>query len=152
MYCSYIGVKEATGRNDGKQVNAFQAATGNRTGDAWCASFVAYCLKLVGIKATGNGMARSWFNKKHNVWVASVHGVKRFTELAGYRGNTAGIYFNSKHAIAHILFIQSLKDDKLITVEGNTNNQLSREGNGCFQCIRKIKLIHSVSNWIDKCI
>lgn len=150
VFRSYIGVKEASGHNDGKQVNEFQRATGNHTGDAWCASFVAYCLKMVGINITGNGMARSWFDKRHTVYARDKDGVKRFYELAGYRGNTAGLYFANKGAIAHILFIQDIKDDKIITVEGNTNNQLSREGNGCFQCIRKIKQIHSVSNWIDK--
>ena len=149
-YCSYIGIKEATGRNDGKQVNAFQVATGNKTGDAWCASFVAYCLKSVGIKITGNGAARSWFDNRHTVWRLSEHGAKRFHELAAYRANTGGLYFAKLGRIAHIFFIHNLKDDKVITVEGNTSNQLSREGNGCFQCIRKIKQIHSVSNWIDK--
>lgn len=150
VFCSYIGVKEATGKNDGKQVNAFQASTGNKTGDAWCASFVAYCLKLVGIKRIGTGAARSWFNKQHTVYDRAVHGVKRFAELAAFRGNTGGLYFPAKGAIAHIFFLQDMRDDAVITVEGNTNNQLSREGNGCFQCKRKIKLIAAVSNWIDK--
>ena len=150
IYCSYVGVTEATGHNDGVQVNQFQKATGNHTGDSWCASFVAFCLKLLGINNIGNGMARSWFTKAHNVWQLNVHGVKRFNELAAYRGNTGGFYFPSHHAIAHIFYIHDLKGDCVITVEGNTNNQLSREGNGCFQCKRKIKSIYAVSNWIDK--
>lgn len=149
VFCTYIGVKEATGHNDGAQVNAFQAATGNHTGDSWCASFVAYCLKKVGIKSIGNGMARSWFNNKHNVWERTRHGTKNFAMLAGYRGNTGGLYFPSHKAIAHIFFIKDLREDVVITVEGNTNNQLSREGDGCFECKRKIKQIYAVSNWTE---
>lgn len=146
-YCSYIGVTEATGHNDGRQVNQFQAATGNHTGDAWCASFVAYCLNKCGIQRIGNGMARSWFNKDHITWRRDVNGLKKFS---AQRGDNGGLYFPAHKSIAHIFFIHDIKDDKVITVEGNTNNQLSREGNGCWQCIRKIKTIYAVSNWIDK--
>jgi hypothetical protein len=147
-YYTFIGVHELTGHNDGAQVNKFQAATGNKTGDSWCASFVAFCLKLVGIKQIANGMARSWFDKAHTVWKLNVHGVKRFYELAGYKGNTGGFYFQSHHAIAHIFFIDAIKDDAVIIVSGNTNDAVSREGNCVAQAKVKIKSIHAVSNWI----
>lgn len=148
IYRSYIGTVEATGKNDGKQVNQFQAATGNKTGDAWCASFVAFCLKKIGITITGNGMAASWFGKTVTVWSRDKNGIGTFNQMAAVRGNTGGLYFPKLKRIAHIFFIDNVKGDKVITVEGNTNNQLSREGNGCFQCVRKIKQIYKVSDYI----
>jgi hypothetical protein len=41
----YLGVKEATGHNDGKVVNMFQEFVGGKAehGAAWCAAFRSYC-------------------------------------------------------------------------------------------------------------
>src|SRR3954467_9827449 len=42
-----LWVRESTGRNDGAAVNAIQASTGNTTGDAWCASFCWFCVRVL---------------------------------------------------------------------------------------------------------
>ena len=39
-YTSQIGVREATGRNDGKQVELYLKSVGLGKGYAWCAAFV----------------------------------------------------------------------------------------------------------------
>ena len=43
VYLSQIGVKEATGANDGKAVEKYLSFSGLRKGNPWCASFVAWC-------------------------------------------------------------------------------------------------------------
>lgn len=43
----FVGwVREASGANDGPWVEAIQRLTGNRRGDAWCASFVCMVLDI----------------------------------------------------------------------------------------------------------
>jgi hypothetical protein len=110
VYTSQLGVTEATGRNDGPQVEAYQRVTGNRRGDAWCASFVAWCYKQVGIKRVGNGAAASWF--KQPIYVRNTHGIRRFSQLAAKRGNTGSLFYQKLGRIGHIFFIDDGINDK----------------------------------------
>ena len=146
IYTSQIGVMELTGHNDGPQVEAYQKVTGNHKGDSWCACFIAWCLNQNGLKVHGNAMAQSWFTSKYLVYKQSNEGVR---QLAAKRGNTGSIYFNHLHRIGHIFFIDNLKDDYVVTVEGNTNNGLSRDGVGVFRNKRRIRNIYSVSDHLS---
>lgn len=150
VYTSQIGVKEATGHNDGPQVEAYQKVTGNRKGDAWCASFVSACLKYAKIPGyrNGNGSAASWFKPSHIVYQRGVHSIRNFERLAGYRGNTGSLYFTKLGRIGHIFFIDDIRGDYVITVEGNTNNGLSRDGDGVYRLRRKIRNVYSVSDHV----
>lgn len=143
VYTSQLGVAEATGRNDGPQVEAYQRVTGNRRGDAWCASFVAWCYKQVGVKRVGNGAAASWF--KQPIYVRNTHGIRRFSQLAAKRGNTGSLFYQKLGRIGHIFFIDDVRGEWVITVEGNTNNGQSREGDGVYKLRRRIRNIYSVS-------
>lgn len=42
----YLFVREIGGANRGVWVGLFQAYTGNKAGDSWCASFVCFCLSI----------------------------------------------------------------------------------------------------------
>ncbi len=147
-YTSQIGVTELTGHNDGLQVEIYQMVTHNHKGDAWCASFVAWCFQKTGIQVHGNGMAASWFRSPYLVYKQSTNGIRQFKKLAAFRGNTGSIYFTRLHRIGHIFFIDDMRDDYVVTVEGNTNNGLSRDGTGVFRNKRRIRNIYSVSNHI----
>lgn len=154
VYTSFIGVTEATGRNDGKQVEAFQAVTGNKKGDAWCASFIAACLKLSKVNTwrNGNGAALSWFKPSSVVYDRKTNCYRNFVKLAAKRGNTGSLFYAKINRIGHIFFIHNLSRDGeyVITVEGNTNNGLSREGDGVYSLRRRIRNVYSVSDHIRK--
>lgn len=150
VYISQIGVTEATGRNDGVVVESYQRVTGNRKGDAWCASFVAWCLKQAGLNVNGNGAARSWFTEKYVVYTRSTHGVRNFHKLALKRGNTGSLYYKNIGRIGHIFFIDNIHGDYIITVEGNTNAGMSREGGGVFRLRRHIRNVYSVSDHVRR--
>lgn len=143
VYLTQLGVIEATGKNDGQQVEAYQRVTGNHKGQAWCASFVAWCYKQVGIKPVGNGAAASWF--KTPVYLRNVHGIRRFSQLAAKRGNTGSLFYQKLGRIGHIFFIEDVRGEWVITVEGNTNNGQSREGDGVYKLRRRVRNIYSVS-------
>ena len=58
-YTSQIGVREATGKNDGKQVEQYLKAVKLNKGYAWCAAFVKWTFDHCGIKTSINAMALS---------------------------------------------------------------------------------------------
>ncbi len=148
VYTHEIGVQELTGNNDGVRVEQYQAVTGNRKGDFWCSSFVAWCLVKTNLPMKGNGMALSFFRKPHVVW-SKANGVRSFNKLAAYKGNFGSVYFSHLKRIGHIFIIDDIEGDYVVTVEGNASNGLSRNGTGVFKLKRRIRNIYSVSNHID---
>jgi len=139
-------VREATGHNDGPQVEAFLRTVGLGAGYAWCAAFVKWCLLNAGVASA----------KAINAMAASTH---RPGHLVYYKGkwlkqprpgDVATIYYKSLKRIGHTLFFHGITGNGMIySVEGNTNSQNSREGNGTYMRIRQIGGIYSISQWLD---
>lgn len=58
-----------------------------------------------------------------------------------------GIWFQEKRRIAHCGFIDEWGEKYLITVEGNTNESGSREGDGVYRKRRLTNTIYQVARW-----
>ena len=142
---SYIGVKEATGNNDGPLVEMFIQSTGlNSKGQyPWCAAFITYTFKANDLSVPKYpARASSWFDKEHSI--------KNEEAIAGDLGS---LYYKNLGRIGHIfMYLQPYKNDSpyIVTGEGNTNAEGSREGNQSAKRYRPRGVIHSSSNWIDK--
>jgi len=132
-------VREATGKNDGEQVEKYLSSTGLGKGNAWCAAFVNWTLKKCGIKTINSAWSPSWFPASKVVYENG--------KGSPQTGDVFGIYFSSKKRIAHVGFIDKWGDDYVITVEGNTNNAGSREGDGVYKKRRLKRQIYKVSRW-----
>lgn len=65
------------------------------------------------------------------------------------RADVFGIYFANLKRIAHVGFIDEWGEKQIITVEGNTNEAGSAEGDGVYRKRRPIVSIYQVANWID---
>ncbi|MDJ0363576.1 CHAP domain-containing protein [Hymenobacter sp. H14-R3] len=142
---SQVGVMEV-GFNAGPQVERYQRSSGNRRGQPWCASFVTWCYKLVGLQVPrGSGLAASWFPAPKIIYRRG--GIIRQPIK---KGDTAGYAYGN--GIHHIGLIQSWNDDFVITVEGNTGggNGVQREGDGVHRMRRLRTQIALVSSWIPK--
>lgn len=63
------------------------------------------------------------------------------------KGDVFGIYFPDKKRIAHVGFVDSWDDKYVITVEGNTNEAGSREGDGVYRKRRLVGSIYQVARW-----
>lgn len=135
IYTSQIGVCEATGKNDGPQIKAYLKVTGLPEGYPWCAAYLAWCFKEAGINACKSAYSPAWFPKN------------RITNKP-LPGDVIGIYFRKLKRIAHVGFWHQDAGAFVITVEGNTNDEGSREGNRVAKRRRLKKQIHSISNWI----
>lgn len=144
IYRSQIGVRELSGRNDGRQVEIFLASCKLTKGNPWCAAFVTWTFKTAGVKTVISGYSPVWFPAGKTIYTR------------GARSNTTpgtadvfGIWFASKKRIAHVGFIDDWpQGNYAITVEGNTNEAGSREGDGVYRKRRLKNQIYKISRWI----
>jgi len=143
VYDSYVGIKELTGHNDGKEVERILASCKLKKGNPWCAASVCSSFIDAGIKAIISGYCPDWFKPKYVIW----------TKGKGLTPQTAdvfGIFFPKLGRIAHEGFVDKWEYGTafFISAEGNANNKLSREGN-CFCKNRRLKTnVYKVSRYI----
>jgi len=142
-YIQEIGVREATGRNDGERVEAYLRAVGFGKGHAWCAAFVSWTFQQCGVKAVKSAWSPAWFPSGKVIWSRG----NKQQSVSPAAGDVFGIYFPSRKRIAHVGFVHRWGKKYLETVEGNTNEAGSREGDGVYKKRRLISQIYKVSRW-----
>jgi len=150
-YDTQIGIRELTGKNDGKDVEKYLASCGLSKGNAWCAAFVNWTLKQCGFKTVKNpAWSPSWF-VANVIWERSQNSEVRSQNNSPSAGDVFGIWFENKQRIAHVGFIDEWNEGSFcITVEGNTNEAGSREGDGVYRKRRLKKQIYKVSRYSEK--
>lgn len=137
---SQVGVREATGKNDGPAVEAFLRAVGLGKGFAWCMAFVYWAyeqaakelgttnplVKTGGVldmwnKVDGKtGILRTKIPRTGDIFIMDFGGG------AGHTGIVLGFSGDGK---------------SINTLEGNTNSNGSRNGDGVYLRIREISTI-----------
>lgn len=121
------GVRELTGNNDGPEVEAYLKAVGLGKGYAWCMAFVVWCYDQaaaqLGLKnplvRTG-GCMKQW-----NETTCQKVGV---TELRA--GDIAIMDLGG--GAGHTFIVTARRGPVVLTVEGNTNNNGSANGDGVY--------------------
>ena len=86
----------------------------------------------------------AWFPTQKVIWQSN--GLKIRLPLPG---DVFGIYFNSMGRIAHVGFVHRFGDKFTVTVEGNTNDANSREGDGVYIKRRPTRQLHKVARYIN---
>jgi len=142
-YTAEIGVRE-TGFNKGKRVEEYLKSANLKPGNAWCAAFITWTFRQCNIKAVISGYSPNWFQS--NVVYKRDDNINR--NYSQRVGDVFGLYFETKKRIAHVGFIDKQEGNYYITVEGNTNEAGSREGDGVYRKRRHIKTIYAISRWI----
>lgn len=141
---SQLHVREATGKNDGEEVESYLKITGLGKGFAWCAAFLAWCFDKCGIEAPKSAYSPDWF--RSNVVFSKYQ--KEIKQFESKPGQVFGIYFESKKRIAHVGMITGETKTAYITIEGNTNDGGSRDGDGVYARIRNKNTIYKISDFI----
>jgi hypothetical protein len=124
----FVGwVTETTRANDGPWVEAIQRVTGNKRGDPWCASFVTFVLDIAYRGPKNNPVARS----------ASCDVMLEDARKKGWltdKPAAGDLFLVMRHPTdaVHVGVVTSVGKTSVKTVEGNTNNDGSREGWGVF--------------------
>jgi len=129
------GVKEE-GNNAGARVEQYLASVWLPKGNPWCAAFVSWSLKQAGLTigpGSGRGATIRWRD-----WGTESKG--RISPGSIERGDLGG--WTNANGKGHIFWIAEVvrvngKVVKFRTVEGNTDAQGSREGDGVYSKWRK---------------
>ena len=132
---SQIGVREASGNNDGVKVEAFLRVTNLPRGNPWCAAFVSWVFKQVG------------FVKPRTAWSPALFPLARLT-LTPKPADVLGIYSLKLKRIAHCGLVERRQNNWIISIEGNTNTNGSREGDGVYRKWRHIRTISKFADWV----
>jgi hypothetical protein len=118
-----IGVEEAPEhKNTGKDVEKYLAAVGLGPGYSWCMSFVYWC-HLQAAEAMGRqnpmfrtgGVLEQWRQRKD-----------KFRALTPQPGDI--FIMNFGKGMGHTGIVEKVENDVIHTIEGNTNDDGSREG------------------------
>lgn len=143
-YTSQIGVKETLGKNDSHEIRAYLKVTGFDQPVAWCAAFVSYCFTENGISNPKSAWSPSWFPPDRVIYSKG-----QPLKVKPLKADVFGVYYANMKRIAHVGFIDNWpQGDYAITVEGNTNDNGSREGDGVYRKRRLKANIYRVSRWI----
>lgn len=140
---SQVGVREKTGKNDGKQVEKYLRSTGLGKGYAWCAAFLTWCHNELNIPNPKSAYSPDWF--KSNV----VYERMRLQDMGfvSKPGQVFGLYFESKRRIAHVGMITGESKFSYNTIEGNTNDGGSRDGDGVYKMLRNKRSIYIIADY-----
>lgn len=130
-----IGVREATGHNDGPRVEEYLATVGLKKGQPWCAAFISWVYVKAG------------FRKPLSGWSPSFFPASRLTKTL-LPGHVLGIYMPKAKRIAHVGLIEKLDGDWCLSIEGNTNLSGAIEGDGVYRKRRHIKTLYQVADWV----
>ncbi|SEA43866.1 hypothetical protein SAMN05443550_103228 [Pedobacter hartonius] len=132
-----IGTMEKTGHNDGGQIERYLATVHLKRGQPYCAAFISWVFSKAGLPKPRSG------------WSPDMFPPSRISKLA-LPANLLGIYFPEYGRIAHVGLIAGTKDDWVISVEGNTNVNGSRNGGGVYRKWRQIRTIYKIADWVSE--
>lgn len=145
----WVGTLEQ-GQNKGQLVEMFQKAVDNKAvGEAWCLSFLAYCIKAVdkacktmaGDIATDSQLAKT----EHcmTLWNTSPVSHRSKVPKPGYLMIWQYYKDGKPSSSGHVAVVKNIIDKfKVTTIEGNTSsagNDVVREGEGVFEKTRFIE-------------
>jgi hypothetical protein len=141
---SQLHVREATGNNDGREVEMYLRSVGLKKGQPWCAAYASWLHIENNIPNPESGWSPAWFTA--NVVYAARQ--PRITPFESRPAQVFGLYYESKKRIAHVGIITGETRLHYKTIEGNTNTAGSNEGDGVYRKIRKKESIYMISDFV----
>lgn len=141
---SQVGVRELTGRNDGKEVEMYLRSVGLGKGYAWCAAYVTWCHAELNIPNPRSAWSPSWFTS--NVVYRKNH--FRIRPFIARDGQVFGLYYENLRRVGHVGFISGEGKLHYYTIEGNTSGEGSRDGDGVYRRIRRKESIYVIADHV----
>lgn len=157
VYDRQIGVREV-GNNRGVYVEKYLHYVGLGKGEPWCAAFVCWVYGESGVANPKSGWSPALFPARQVIWTRTARpempgmapgsGKERLTPLPR-TADIFGIYFADKKRIAHVGFVDVWEEKWVTTVEGNTNEEGSREGDGVYRKRRLVQSLYQVARYVN---
>jgi hypothetical protein len=132
---SQIGIRETTGNNDGREVEAYLKVTKLPKGNPYCAAFVSWVFREAGFAAP------------RTAWSPALFPTARST-LHPKPADVLGIYSSKLKRIAHAGLLERRQNNWIISIEGNTNADGGREGDGVYRKWRHVSTIAKFADWV----
>ena len=136
---SQLHVREATGNNDGVDVVKYLNGVGLGAGQPWCCAFVVWVFTENNINIPKTGYCPTLFTDKSKVVYKK--NIKTIKDFQYRKSQVFGLYFESKKRVAHVGILTGQTLLNYQTIEGNTNTEGSREGDGVYKRIRNKRSI-----------
>src|SRR5690606_36805732 len=105
IYTAEIGVREATGRNDGPRIREYLRYVGLGEGYAYCAAFGCWSIGEAGVENPKTGGSPAPFPAKRMVWKREPAHTPPSSPSHPQPGDVFGIYYASLPRIAHCGFV-----------------------------------------------
>lgn len=139
---SQVGVKENLGANDSKEIRMYLKSVGIDKPAYYCAAFVCWGFTVNGVDNPRTAWSPSLFPKPNVV------NLKTSTPQPC---DVFGVYYNDHGRIAHVGIIKRWPRDSeyFISIEGNTNNNGSRNGDGVYEKRRLKRTAYKISRWLN---
>jgi len=159
---SQLYVREATGNNDGVEVERYLKFVGLGKGYSWCAAFASWNLNAVGVFTPPNpksAWAGNFALTKDIVWSPALEKSGKILKQSQndkqhshYHppglGDCFTLYYSNMGRIGHVGFIVGFSGDYFITIEGNSGSTGSRDGEGVHKYKRAKMKVYAVSSYI----
>jgi hypothetical protein len=124
------------GSNKGPRVDEFLRVARSVPGEPWCAAFVFWCLVKAG------SVCKVPYPASVVSWVSWAKARERYQREPA----RARLGYFDRLSETHIFWISAVQGPDVLTIEGNTNNDGSREG---YEVARRVRQIASISGFID---
>lgn len=138
---SCVGIKEATGRNDGEMVKLIQETVGGASGEAWCMALVQTLIAYAEVK-TGVKSPVVVSELCYNVWHKTPKSQRvKILPLAG----AIAIWNDTGKTTGHTEIVLSADGKTMQCIGGNTGGTtkpgepIQANGNGCYYTTRPMK-------------
>lgn len=132
-----IGTREGDVPNAGKKVSEYLRYTGIRRPEKWCAAWVSYVFGQAG------------YAEPKTAWSPALFPAARSVKEAR-PAMVLGIYYPALKRIGHCGIVEAVRNDWVYSIEGNTNVEGSREGDGVYRRVRHVRSIHRFADWVKK--
>ncbi|TCC99435.1 CHAP domain-containing protein [Pedobacter hiemivivus] len=130
-----IGIRESA-ENAGLRVDQYNAHVGLKK-VPWCASFVSWCFGQAG------------YAQPRTAWSPSLFPADRLAKNP-VAGMVLGIYFEHLKRVGHCGIVEEVRNDWVYSIEGNTNLNGSREGDGVYRRMRHKRSVYCFADWLTK--
>ena len=137
-----IGVMEKGCQNCGAAVEGYLDYVGIKTPAPWCAAWVSWVYGQAGYGEPRTAWSPALFPKERVVNLDPSHARDDKTGLV------FGIYFPHLKRIGHCGIVERLQGDFVVSIEGNTNMNGGREGDGVYRKLRHKRTIAKYADWI----
>jgi hypothetical protein len=143
----YVGIREATGNNDGPEIERFLAFVGFDKGFAWCAAIMSTMFHECGVyNAPISAWSPDWSIAGDVIWQQGDLPSK--ARMLVRPGDHFTIYYKSKSRVGHVGMVVAARRS-LNTFEGNTNEAGSSDGEGTYFRVRPLSMIYRINKLID---